>query len=449
MNVQVRTRFDDCLDLDQIRARVTVRPQPLIELSGIDPLIAAEFMEESLKNIYVPNKFSLNFIREMLGRASLHNADLFKSETEYVSRVYNPPEVEKFPVCLTGLAGIGKSQTIAALRKVCPPAMDFNCSHFQGSIELISHWYVSARGKSSGKQLLLDVVLGDLEAGKKTNVAKLLVESRRRANLYGVSLAMLDETQHITGSGASKVTDILLTMAAIGLPVIFVSNYSLVHKLIRRNSEDKQRLLSEPRIMLPDHPESQDWKDYVSECIRVCNGHIQVGIDDLTTELYRSTFGIKRLAVQLLKLAYIECRSAGREFIKLADVNKAYRSSAYTSNSKDVEYLLLQSVQPLTTGIRLDLRCPFDLPGDRNSNVVSFAREDRDNRVNAAIFDSALNEKERLAMKDIGLLPGDVARSNKQSRRPPAPKVSGEEMTKSFFEIVDALKPATKPNKPR
>lgn len=167
MNVQVRTRFDDCLDLDQIRARVTVRPQPLIELSGIDPLIAAELMEESLKNIYVPNKFSLNFIREMLGRASLHNADLFKSETEYVSKIYNPPEVEKFPVCLTGLAGIGKSQTITALRKVCPPAMDFNCSHFQGSIELISHWYVSARGKSSGKQLLLDVVLGDLEAGKK------------------------------------------------------------------------------------------------------------------------------------------------------------------------------------------------------------------------------------------------------------------------------------------
>ncbi len=76
--------------------------------------------------------------------------------------------------------------------------------------------------------------------------------------------------------------------------------------------------------MLPDHPESQDWKDYVSECIRVCNGHIQVGIDDLTTELYRSTFGIKRLAVQLLKIAYIECRSAGRKSIKHADVSKAF-----------------------------------------------------------------------------------------------------------------------------
>jgi hypothetical protein len=201
--------------------------------------------------------------------------------------------------------------------------------------------------------------------------------------------------------------------------------------------------------MLPDHPESQDWKDYVSESIRVCNGNIQVGMDDLTTELHRSTFGIKRLAVQLLKLAYIECRSAGRKSINLADVSKAFRSSAYSSNSRDVQQLQLQSLQPCSPGTHLDLRCPFDLPIDRNSNVVSFAREDRDNRVNAAVFDSALNEKERLAMKHIGLLSGDVARSSKQNRPPPVPKVSDEEMTKSFFEIVDSLKQTTKPRKPR
>jgi hypothetical protein len=68
---------------------------------------------------------------------------------------------------------------------------------------------------------------------------------------------MAARARHSTGLGASKVTDILLTMAAIGPPMIFVSNYSLVHKLLRRNNEDKQRLLSESRIMLSDEPESQ------------------------------------------------------------------------------------------------------------------------------------------------------------------------------------------------
>ena len=450
MNKLISTRFDGCLDVEKIRKRVTFKPEPVVFLSTVDPLIAAESLADALMKIYLPNEFSLSFIKEMAGRASLHSSKLFTSEAGYVSQIYHPPEVEVLPVCLTGLAGVGKSQTVAALRKVLPPPMDFSCDHYHGAIKLISHWYASARGKAGGKQLLTDFVLGSEESGRGWNLAKLLVESRRRANRDGVSLVLLEETQHInTGLGASKITDILLTLAAIGPPVIFVSNYSLVRKLLRRNSEDKQRLLSEPRIMLPDHPESQDWKDYVSECIRVSGGHIQVNIDDLAAELYRSTFGIKRLAVQLLKLAFIECRNAGRESVKLADINRAYRSSAYSSNSKEVEELYLQALHPRTTGTHLDLRCPFDLPIEKKSNVVKFARAERDNRVFAKVFDSALNENERSAMKHIDLTPGDVARPSKPVRRPPVPKATDEVKARDFQDYVDSMPPQPKPKKPR
>nr|WP_256672547.1 transposase [Pseudomonas sp. C1C7] len=398
--------------------------------------------------IYLPNEFSLNFIKEMAGRASLHSDKLFTSEVEYISKIYNPPEVEVLPVCLTGLAGVGKSQTVAALRKILPPPMDLYCDHYHGAIKLISHWFASARGKASGKQLLIDFVLGSEEPGRGWNLAKLLVECRRRANRDGVSLLLLEETQHInTGLGSAKITDILLTLAAIGPPVIFVSNYSLAHKLLRRNSEDKQRLLSEPRIMLPDQFGSQDWRAYVSECIRVSGGHIQSGIDDLASELHHSTFGIKRLAVQLLKLAYVECRKAGRESVTLADISRAYRSSAYSSNSKEVEELQLLAIQPRTTSVRTDLRCPFDLPSDKISNVVKFARAERDSRVNARVFDSALNEKERSAKKHIDLTLGDVSPPTKPARRPPAPKMSDEEREKAFHELIDSIKPPSTPKK--
>ncbi|WP_223434142.1 MULTISPECIES: transposase [unclassified Pseudomonas] len=434
------------MDINKIRERVTVNPETIGALSTIDPLIAAEALAGNLMKIYLPNAFSLNFIKEMAGRASLHSGKLFSSEAEYVSKIYSPPEVEVLPVCLTGLAGVGKSQTITALRKVLPPPMDFSCDHYHGAIKLISHWYASARGKAGGKQLLSDFVIGSEESCRAWNLAKLLVESRRRANRDGVSLVMLEETQHInTGLGASKITDILLTLAAIGPPVIFVSNYSLARKLLRRNSEDKQRLLSEPRIMLPDHPESQDWKAYVSECIRVSGGHIQVDINDLAAELYRSTFGIKRLAVQLLKLAYIECRNAGRESVKLADITRAYRSSAYTSNSMDVEYLQLHAIQARGTGTRLDLTCPFDLPADTNSNVVKFARADRDDRVNATVYFSALNKSER--SNPLDLIPDDMMRATKRERRPPVPKMSDDETEKAFHEIVGLIKPPSKPKK--
>lgn len=450
MNKLISDRFNGCMDIKEIRERITVRPEPVGLLSAIDPLIGAESLADKLMQIYLPNEFSLNFIKEMAGRASLHSNKIFSSEVEYISKIYNPPEVEVLPVCLTGLAGVGKSQTVAALRKVMPPPMDFYCDHYEGALELISYWYASARGKAGGKQLLIDFVLGREESGRGWNLAKLLVECRRRANRDGVSLVMLEETQHInTGLGAAKITDILLTLAAIGPPVIFVSNYSLVHKLLRRNSEDKQRLLSEPRIMLPDHPEGQDWKDYVSECIRVSSGHIQIGIDDLADELYRSTFGIKRLAVQVLKLAYVECRKAGRESVTLADVSQAYRSSAYSSNSKEVEELQLQAIHSRTTGTRLDLRCPFDLPADINSKVVKFARAERDSRVNAKVFDSALNEKERSAKQHLDLSLGDVSLPTKPARRPPAPKMSDEEMARAFHELVDSIKPLSKPKKPK
>ncbi|MHC2146433.1 AAA family ATPase [Pseudomonas sp. 210_17 TE3656] len=450
MNELIQTRFNGVIDVDKIRECVTVRPESVGLLSTVHPSIAAEALAEVLKQIYLPNEFSLNFISEMVRRASIHSQKLFRSEIDYLSKVYDPPEVEVSPICLTGLAGIGKSQTIAALRKVLPPPMDFSCDHYHGTVKLISHWYASARGKAGGKQLLSDFVFGSGESGRGGNVAKLLVECRRRANRDGVSLVVLEETQHInTGLGASKVTDILLTMAAIGPPMVYVSNYSLVHKLLRRNSEDKQRLLSEPRIMLPDDPESSDWRGYVDECIRVSDGQIHVGVDDLAAELYRSTFGIKRLAVQLLKLAYIECRSAGRESVELADISRAYRSSAYSSSSKEVEALHLQALHNRTTGTHLDLKCPFELPAEMRSNVVKFASAERENRVIAKAFDSALTESERSAMKHIDLSSDVRSLPSKTTRRPPVPPATDEDLARAFHDFMDSVPTPPTPKKPK
>ncbi len=56
------------------------------------------------------------------------------------------------------------------------------------------------------------------------------------------------------------VTDILLTLARIGLPMIYLANYSLLHKLMGRNQEDTQRLLIQPRVMQPDDPAGPDWR---------------------------------------------------------------------------------------------------------------------------------------------------------------------------------------------
>ncbi|MDH4562883.1 transposase [Pseudomonas sp. BN411] len=444
----ITTRFDGLSDENRIRKIVTVRPNPVTDLEVLESSVGAEKFGNSLKEIYLPNKFSIDLIKEMVGRANLYCREIYDSEKSYLSRVYNPPDGEVAPICLTGLAGVGKSQTINALRKILPGPVDLALDHFEGVHRLLSHWYVSARGKAGGKQLLADFIGEESSKGRHT-VGKLLVECRRRANRDGVALLMLEETQHInTGNGVSRVTDILLTMAAIGPPMVYVSNYSLVHRLLRRNSEDKQRLLVEPRIMLPDSPDSEDWRGYIRECMRVSNGYLSSSEDTLVEEVYRSTFGIKRLAVQLLKIAFLESRMVGRQSIDVDDIYRAYRSAAYSVNRRDVEELQRQAIESRASSGRLDLRCPFELPVQQKSNVVSFAKADRDNRVANKVFLSSLSEMERSTLAQIS---ADPPASNEGSlaptRRKPVPKATKSDLVDAFNKLLEPKPPG--PRRPK
>ncbi|KPU60199.1 hypothetical protein AN403_4754 [Pseudomonas fluorescens] len=94
MNKLINTRFNDCLDTKKIREVVSVRPEPVGLLGVLDPPIAAQLLSNALEKIFLPNEFTLGFIKEMTARASLHNSKLFESKAVYVSGMYSPPEVE-------------------------------------------------------------------------------------------------------------------------------------------------------------------------------------------------------------------------------------------------------------------------------------------------------------------------------------------------------------------
>jgi hypothetical protein len=134
--------------------------------------------------------------------------------------------------------------------------------HFIGEQKIIPYWYASARGKTSGKQILLEFLN---EHSSRTNVGTLLSLCQSRAHRFGVPIVILDETQFIAkGDGAAKPADILLTLAAIGPPMLYVSNFGLLHKLRQRNQEDTQRILSKVRIMAPDELNSESCLRYMS-----------------------------------------------------------------------------------------------------------------------------------------------------------------------------------------
>lgn len=447
MNTVIKSRFDGCFEIEQIRQRVTVRPEPITDLSRILPVLAAAELVQRLKEIYLPNQFSLAFIQELVGRADLFSRSVFTSERDYQAKIYQPPNVEVTPICLTGLAGVGKSETIAAVMKLLPTNIEFESSHFADKVPLVSHWHASARDKARGKQLLADFLRDSVSAGKRTSASQLLDMCRRLVYRQGVSLLFLDETQHIVkGQGTALVTDILLTLARIGLPMIYLANYSLLHKLTDRNQEDTQRLLLQPRIMLPDDPAGEDWKAYVAECVRVSNGQIRANEEELASELYTLTFGLKRLAVHLLGLAYIECRKAGRRHIALGDLSNAARSTEYSISNKEVVELYRIAVEGPRGTKRKDLYCPLDIPAAHKSNVVQFARQERDERVTALAIDSSLTLQEREALEQIES-PSRSPRA-KPPRRKPLPKATLEESQMTFAKYVEQLK-SGKPKKPR
>lgn len=445
MNGQIETRFNGCFEIEQIRQRVTVRPEPVEDLSQMIPRIAGDVLLERLKQIFLPNQFALDFIQELVGRADLFSRSMFTNERDHQAKLYNPPDANVPPICLTGLAGVGKSETIAAVMRLLPADIEYETSHFNDKVPLVPYWYASANEKGRGKQLLSDF-LGSGSAGNRTNASQLLAACRRRVYLHGVSLVFLDETQHIVkGLGSALVTDILLTLTKIGPPTIFLANYSLLHKLNGRNQEDTQRLLTQPRIMEPDDPNGKDWKAYVVECIRVSNGQIRANADEFAAELYRLTFGLKRLAVHLLSLAYIECRSKKRDYIALGDLSAANLTPEYCSGRVSVDELKRIALEGPRGTSWLDLYCPLDVPTPHQSNVFQFARQERDERVTAVAIDSSLTTQEREVLKLV------EAKSRspqaKAKRRKPLPKATLEETKVDFLKYLELPKPG-KPKKP-
>lgn len=441
MSNTVLSRFEGCTDINAIRDTITVNPPPVAGLNLLDKFIAGEVFRTALKKIFVPTQFTLEFIQEMVGRSELYCRRMFGSNQSYQTNLYSEIGDEVMPICLTGLAGIGKSQTIAALFKVMPQPTDLCSDHFVEPVPIISHWFASARDKAGGKQLLMDFL--DISIAKKLNQDKLLVECRKRANKLAVALVTLDEIQYMsTGDGAAKLTEVLLILAKLGLPMIYVSNYSSGHKLMGRNSEDRHRLLTNPRLMPSDAPEDAAWQEYVNECVRVSNGLLDnIESRQLAYELWRLSFGVKRLAVQILELAYVEARSARRSGITINDLDQAYVSTAYTASRQEVEELNLIAAGQKSP--RKDLVCPFELPPQARTNVVSISAE-RDHRVQTTVLNSVMTKEEKEAVEALrDEIPGLARTPPKPKRQPPISKPSAEELAQKHLQFKLPAEPRT------
>lgn len=402
MNNPLIDRYAGLSDRKYIIEKTTVRPSPVIGLETCNVNTAALRLKHQLEQIFIPNEFATNFMAEMIESSAWFCSLKYPDEISYNRSIFHPSNEEMIPVCLTGLAGVGKTALLKALIKVLPDPVKYSSKILGTNVDLISYWMATGRDKGTPKQLLSDMVesTNSGSVNRTLTAHHLLVMARSFAGKHGLALIVMDEMQHVTLSNATAlITSQILTLSKLGVPILYVSNYSLQNSLFDRNAEDKQRLTANPRILEPDEPEGDDWKVYVDECVRVVGVYIAVSAKNLSSELHKMTFGLKRFVVRILTIAYAEARRKGRNSIELSDVDTAYASAEYTSARAEVLVLKKQLIEQRC--VRRDLWCPYLSPNKPPSVAGEFYAKDNAEQLAKAAIRSSMTPSEKTVLRDL------------------------------------------------
>jgi len=428
-------RFNVDLSDAELDRLIEIRAVP-VKIGNDTPQADAEALQAGLERIFLSGTQVRKVLRQLVDLARSKAISHFSSEDAFITGVY-----KAFPwgsttspaICFCGLAGVGKSQILEALTRILPPPTLLDVLGHK-NISLVSGWHMTLRDGISMNALLKPHLRfsssqeeqhnkgnENVKVTKDIKLSTLLGLARRRSWQDGVCLLWVDEFQFVSqGSEAnSKATALLLQLLGIGPRLVFVANFSLGHKLKKRNQEDKQRLVSQPLILDPEICSSADWKALIAEYKNIVPDVFTFKVDEVESLIHQFTFGIKRLVVQLLVCAYMVARKREKHTVGVDEIRQAYKSSLYYSNHEDVEILWQQCIEKKMK--KEDLWCPFDQTHDDLMGTdgkiganVSFAQKAIDNfetKIEDQLLNSSMLPSERAAAQKI-------ESSEKEQQRP-------------------------------
>lgn len=376
-------RFRADLTDDRIKDLVRVAPSRPDGLGANAPEVDAALLEQALRQVCEPTDSVVQGIRALLELAQGHAAAFFPSANAYWRSVFEQDPVTQPAICLTGLAGVGKSVLIAAFCRLLQSPTPAELSATAGAA-LEGCWLLRSPAFHDFKSLMSTLAYGPGEGGgegsednRRGTVANLADAASRRARRQAVCLLITDETQFETLStdANARMVKKLLLFLSLGPRLVYSVNYSMVHRLLRRSQEERDRLTAYPMVILPDSHDSADWQMTVSALLGVAPDAFAVSAKEDARALHRYTYGIKRKLATLLVTAYRGARRAGRTQATMDDVQAAYRSMEFTTHRSDVETLIWQDIEGGRK--RDDLFCPFPLttqpkrPSEKDTDEVA------------------------------------------------------------------------------
>lgn len=392
-------RFKPLLDREALKLRATTTVPKLVGLPEMHTELACKSLYDALKAVFYPTEQCLNVLHRLVGAAHAHCITLYPDSKTFLAGVYSKnATLPAFspPICLTGLGGTGKTEIMKTFSRIQQDETEIKVDDIHSPFPLRGSWSATVQARSSPKDVLKSLAQSD------GILAELVNKCRKLAYRDGIPFLVADEFQFATGSDKAnaQVTQMLLSLGYIGLPFLFVANFSLITRLKKRPQEEQQRLLSDVIVLTSDSPESDDWCNTLEALQAVAPDILIFDSKKDAAALHTYSAGIKRAMVRLIVEAYrIEHPRGGK--VDLAAIKHAYDSIGYAGYREEIGILATQAVQSKADRNRKDLWCPLPLPSNVSAVFFEHAKKERDERVAKAELESSLTSEERQALKTI------------------------------------------------
>lgn len=384
------SRFTGLLNRDEIRKRVELRPKPILDIGNLSPPEASDRVEAALKRLFYPSAECLDFLHQWAWIAWAHSREMYRTPRSFVEGVYqqqSPLQEFYFPWCLTGLAGVGKSALLNALERLMPEPKTVTTA--DGTVfPLVSYRAITVRASSTPRDILTQF------AQREGGVRVLTNLLRRLAYRDGWALVLQDEFQFATQSSqaSTRVAQMILAMCYIGVPAVYIANFSLLHKLNSRNQEDRHRLLGRVEELHPDAYDSEDWRTLLAWQREIASDVFTYDPDGDAEAIHSLTAGVKRNLMMLLNTGF-KIAFANDRVLDYSVLEKAYKSRAYATFRDDVE--ALAKLYGSFRNSRKDLWCPIIAVTSPNEDL--YWKGQRQMRTDIEALKASLTVDERKA----------------------------------------------------
>lgn len=390
-------RFTGITGAEAIRTRVTIQPVPARDLARTTPRGAEDRLRSGLKAFYFASAAELSLLGAWVDLAFEYSKSMYPSLAGFMGYLHSREITGgQYPaICLASLAGEGKSCLLEALVRALPKDSEISLpSDLVTSTPMRAGQLIRVNASSTLRELIepllpqdmrqrinLEGQLESAESGSRAPPGGLARRASRTCFTEGISAVLLDETQFASHStqASAKATGWVLTFQQLPPPTVYAVNYLLLQRLYERADYDKDRILSDVNVLVPDPPESKDMLSHLTACQTVMEEVLGFKLEDESDLLFQLTANVKRKVRELLVLSYLIARNAGAKKVTKDHLLAAYKSDRYKGMREDVVAIFTQSITGKPVPKRASLWCPVDVKFNilptRSNNLAAASRQ--------------------------------------------------------------------------